>query len=94
MNRGWTLDPFHNFYPIISRALAAIIEYNGWLTYLSVTVTAVVVRKTLVDIGGVTVGELCSTVVLLLIIGSAVVRVKPTVSSLVLVDIPSVPSWV
>lgn len=61
--------------------------------YLSVTMTAVVVRGTSVASTGVSVRELFSSVVLLLTVGGAVVRVELTLFSLVWVETPSVPSW-
>lgn len=62
-------------------------------TYLCVTVTAVVVRRTSVASTGVSVRELSRSVVLLLTVGGAVVRAKLTLSSLVWDEILSVPSW-
>lgn len=63
-------------------------------TYLSVTVTGVVVRKTSVTRTGASVREWSRSDVLLLTVGGAVVRPQPSLCSLVWDETPSVPPWI
>lgn len=77
------------FYLIINSAQSVI----NCKTYLSVTVTGVVVRKTSVTSTGVSVRDSSTSDVLLLTVGGAVVRPKLTFCSPVWDETPSVPSW-
>lgn len=67
--------------------------FSSVICGLSVTVTGTVVRRTSVTDTGVTVRESSNSDVLLLTVGDAVVRPKPTVCSLVWGEPPSVPPW-
>lgn len=77
---------------VVAEAVALKVS-SSVICDLSVTVTGVVVRKTLVISTGVPVRESSSSDVLLVTVGGAVVRTKVTFPSLVWDETPSVPSW-